>query len=376
MRISIRPMSGAAVDVDVEPSWTVAELKQAVEKATGVPVTEQRLIYAGSQLEEVASETFRQRRSATGGEVSQALGALAIAVGSPLRLDHYAMQKGSVVMLARRAKPGGGVSDASGTATNGVAGAGLADAPAASTVPAEAATNAAARAMPAGGGGGRASGAEASGYSVARPIADTVAPPVLVWEDVRQGEKEEERRRVASAAGAVGTHQAGASGVVGRPQTHSSADTSLTEQLDAMGDLELQHLIGPLLRRRPALRAALLAEDNGRPVTRPPAASASSSPPAGAPVESTPPPPAVAAAPVTARAQPPIAVDVERINYFPGEAVMVWSNSARQWFSGHVVRIAQETEGLIPKGSVEVAFRLGHKWIPPHEVPTVLRRQA
>jgi len=55
-----------------------------------------------------------------------------------------------------------------------------------------------------------------------------------------------------------------------------------------------------------------------------------------------------------------------------GNLVSVWSNSAQKWFAGEVVAVAEVPSNEIPKGSVEVVFPLGRKWVAPADVPHVL----
>ena len=50
--ISVRPLSGSSFPVSVDPSDTIASLKQQIEGIDGMPVANQRLIFAGRQLED------------------------------------------------------------------------------------------------------------------------------------------------------------------------------------------------------------------------------------------------------------------------------------------------------------------------------------
>eukprot|EP00434_Breviolum_minutum_P013148 symbB.v1.2.011587.t3/scaffold771.1/size163808/7 len=100
-------------------------------------------------------------------------------------------------------------------------------------------------------------------------------------------------------------------------------------QLEALNDLELLVLLRPLLRKRPTLRAALLAE-------------------AGEPVAAYNPP----------------ALGHDGI-WQRGERCLVWSNSAQRWCDGEVMQVARElVDGKIPEGSVEVE-RQGMALIDP-----------
>eukprot|EP00439_Symbiodinium_sp_Y106_P003411 s5522_g1.t1 len=74
MRITVRSLTGEAADLDLEPSTTLPSLRRAVEEkrksgdaALGIPEAEQRLVYAGTQLEECVTPAWRARRSGGGG---------------------------------------------------------------------------------------------------------------------------------------------------------------------------------------------------------------------------------------------------------------------------------------------------------------------
>merc|ERR1719230_2057755 len=54
MQIFVRSLAGQSVPVTVEPGLTVAGLKAKIAAAQGIEVEEQRLVYAGEQLEDTA----------------------------------------------------------------------------------------------------------------------------------------------------------------------------------------------------------------------------------------------------------------------------------------------------------------------------------
>eukprot|EP00438_Fugacium_kawagutii_P019398 Skav219444 [mRNA] locus=scaffold1461:192415:193942:+ [translate_table: standard] len=120
MRITIRSLNGENAELDVEPDTTILGLRQFVEEnplsektpqdALKIPSLEQRLIYAGTQLEERVTPLWRQRRSS--GALAAALGLDKLPDGAPLTLEHYGgekkrrveicIQKGSVLNVVRK----------------------------------------------------------------------------------------------------------------------------------------------------------------------------------------------------------------------------------------------------------------------------------
>jgi hypothetical protein len=50
MMIKVKTLTGKEVEVDIEPSDTVARIKERVEEKEGIPPAQQRLIYAGKQM--------------------------------------------------------------------------------------------------------------------------------------------------------------------------------------------------------------------------------------------------------------------------------------------------------------------------------------
>jgi len=102
MQIKLKPIAGESKEVEVSPQATIADLKVTIETTLGIPISEQRLIYAGTQLEETASVAWLDRQRAAGGVLSVALGNAQMAVGSPMTLEHYAIQKGSAINIVRR----------------------------------------------------------------------------------------------------------------------------------------------------------------------------------------------------------------------------------------------------------------------------------
>ena len=66
---------------------TVAVFQDALK----IPALEQRLIYAGTQLEELVTPLWRQRRST--GALAAALGLDKLPDGAPLTLEHYGVSE-------------------------------------------------------------------------------------------------------------------------------------------------------------------------------------------------------------------------------------------------------------------------------------------
>merc|ERR1712107_23947 len=120
------------------------------------------------------------------------------------------------------------------------------------------------------------------------------------------------------------------------PSDPAGRDCSLAARLDGLPDPELYRLIAPLLQRRPALRASILAERSCQVVH--------ASPPE--------------------KPSPPLF----NAPYSESEPVMVWSNSEQRWREGEILHVAAVSTGRIPEGSVEVGFGGARKWVAPGDV--------
>jgi hypothetical protein len=145
-----------------------------------------------------------------------------------------------------------------------------------------------------------------------------------------------------------------------------------------MDDAALNSILGPLLQKRPQLRASLLqapATEDRRPsvdVDRHPSAGDVVKASSSAAVDVVKASFTQASQARAAKSSGTSAAASER-EYRKSDLVYVFSNSAQRWCEGTVLQVSLQATGKIPQGSVEVSFELGQKWIAPNDAPRILR---
>lgn len=55
IRVTVKTLTGASHDIDIAPNGSVAELQSAITNVTGIPTEQQRVIFAGRQLDDTKS---------------------------------------------------------------------------------------------------------------------------------------------------------------------------------------------------------------------------------------------------------------------------------------------------------------------------------